>query len=59
MFLEMVDLATCEPPFPQRKFPLAMLWHQRFNKDLGHLWLRNTLFEIAAMIESPKNATNC
>jgi DNA-binding transcriptional LysR family regulator len=59
MFLDMLDLVTCEPPFTQRKFPLAMLWHQRFNKDLGHLWLRNTLFEIAATIESPKNATNC
>lgn len=47
MFKQMVDLVACEPPFPQRKFPLGMLWHQRFSKDPGHLWLRNTLAEVA------------
>lgn len=47
MFKQMVDLAAYEPPFPQRKFPLGMLWHQRLGKDPGHLWLRNTLAEVA------------
>lgn len=50
MFQEMADLATREPPFPQRKFPLAMLWHQRLNRDPGHTWLRNTLVEVATEI---------
>lgn len=54
MFQQMTDLIAYEPPFPQRKFPLGMLWHQRLSKDPGHLWLRNTLKEVAAAIESPK-----
>jgi DNA-binding transcriptional LysR family regulator len=54
MFQQMTDLVAYEPPFPQRKFPLGMLWHQRLSKDPGHLWLRNTLREVAAAIESPK-----
>lgn len=45
-----MGLTICEPPFPQRKFPLAMLWHRRLSKDPGHTWLRNTLAEVAATI---------
>ncbi len=58
MFQQMTDLVAYEPPFPQRKFPLGMLWHQRLTKDPGHIWLRNTLAEVAAAIEAPKMAKN-
>jgi DNA-binding transcriptional LysR family regulator len=51
MFQQMTELVAYEPPFPQPRFPLAMLWHQRLSKDPGHLWLRNTLAEIASAIE--------
>jgi DNA-binding transcriptional LysR family regulator len=54
MFQQMTALVAYEPPFPQRKFPLGILWHQRLNKDPGHLWLRNNLAEVAQTIESPK-----
>jgi DNA-binding transcriptional LysR family regulator len=54
MFKQMLDLVAYEPPFPQRKFPLGMLWHQRLSKDPGHLWLRNTLAEVASSIEKPQ-----
>lgn len=50
MFQDMANLITCEPPFPQRKFPLAMLWHRRLSNDSGHTWLRNTLAEVVAEI---------
>jgi hypothetical protein len=56
MFQQMTALVAYEPPFPQRKFPLGMLWHQRFSKDPGHLWLRNTLVEVGAKIEAPNPA---
>ncbi|HEY9618857.1 MAG TPA: LysR family transcriptional regulator [Crinalium sp.] len=56
MFQQLTDLIAYEPPFPQRKFPLGMLWHQRLSKDPGHLWLRNTLREVAAAIEAPKKS---
>jgi DNA-binding transcriptional LysR family regulator len=51
MFQQMTELVAYEPPFPQPRFPLAMLWHQRLSKDPGHLWLRNTLAEIASAIK--------
>lgn len=54
MFQKKFDLVACEPPFPQRKFPLAMLWHQRLNKDSGLSWLRETLVAVAKEIESFK-----
>lgn len=54
MFQEMTDLVAYEPPFTQRKFPLAMLWHQRLSKDPGLVWLRNILAEVAATIEAPR-----
>lgn len=60
MFQEMIDLVAYEPPFPQRKFPLAMLWHQRLNRDPGLFWLKTILLEVAAEIEAPNvsNRTN-
>jgi DNA-binding transcriptional LysR family regulator len=51
MFQQMTELVAYEPPFPQPRFPLAMLWHQCLSKDPGHLWLRNTLTEVASTIE--------
>ena len=56
MFRKEFDLIAYEPPFPQRKFPLGMLWHQRLTKDVGLLWLKNTLAEVAAEIEAPRTA---
>lgn len=57
MFREMANLVTCEPPFPQRQFPLAALWHRRLNRDPGHTWLRQTLVEVAAevLVSFPRN----
>ncbi len=54
MFQQIVELVAYEPPFPQPRFPLAMLWHQRLTKDPGLVWLRKTLLEVAAEIEAPK-----
>jgi DNA-binding transcriptional LysR family regulator len=53
IFQEIIDLVAYEPPFPQRRFPLGMLWHQRLSKDPGHLWLKNTVVEVASAIEVP------
>lgn len=47
---DMANLTACEPPFVQRNFPLAMLWHRRLSKDPGHTWLRHTLAEVAQTI---------
>lgn len=54
MFQQMVDLVAYEPPFPQRKFPLRILWHQRLSSDPGLYWLRATLRSVAEEIEVPK-----
>jgi DNA-binding transcriptional LysR family regulator len=55
MCQQMMDLVACEPPFPQRKFPLAMLWHQRLSADPGHIWLRTILMEVAEAIPTPSS----
>lgn len=54
IFQQTMNLFAYEPPFPQRQFPLSMLWHQRLNKEPGLLWLRKILMEVAQEIEHPQ-----
>jgi hypothetical protein len=44
----MRDFASARIPLPARagaltKLPMFMVWHQRYQKDPAHLWLRNEL----------------
>ena len=41
-------LDTFDPPFETRGFSLYAAWHPRNHADLGHIWLRRQLAEIAA-----------
>ncbi len=34
-------------PKPFSKFVFHMWWHQRMNNDVAHIWLRNTVQEVA------------
>ena len=35
-----------EPPVPLPKYKVKQHWHERFNADLGNIWLRQTLAEL-------------
>lgn len=41
---EQLGLATLPPPLPLPDVPLYLLWHQRYDDDRAHVWLR----ELAA-----------
>jgi DNA-binding transcriptional LysR family regulator len=44
-FAPRLQLTVCEPPLPLGPYAPALVWHQRFDQDRGHAWLRR---EIAA-----------
>lgn len=35
-----------EPPVPLPKYQVKQHWHERFNTDVGNIWLRKTLAEL-------------
>ncbi|WP_189578473.1 LysR family transcriptional regulator [Marinobacter zhanjiangensis] len=39
--------ATAPLPFEYREVNLLMIWHQRYQTDAGHRWLRNELARVA------------
>jgi DNA-binding transcriptional LysR family regulator len=40
-------LADAPAPFPTPSMPMYAAWHVRHQDDPAHVWLRNTLFELA------------
>ncbi len=40
-------LAIYEIPVKMRSMPMVMVWHETFDKDPGHRWLRDTIREIS------------
>ena len=45
-YADELDLVIRKPPLDLPRFPLCMIWHQRYDQDLGHRWLRE---QIAAL----------
>lgn len=43
--------ATAPLPFDYREVHLLMIWHQRYQTDAGHRWLRNELATVARSLE--------
>ncbi|MFC8454087.1 LysR family transcriptional regulator [Kitasatospora sp. NPDC057223] len=51
---EQLGLATLPPPLPLPDVPLYLLWHQRYDDDRAHTWLRETATEtVRALFASP------
>lgn len=44
---EGLDLVVHDLPLPQPPLPIYLSWHERFDGDQGHQWLRETLRAIA------------
>jgi DNA-binding transcriptional LysR family regulator len=45
---EQLGLATIRPPFPLPLFEITQYWHERYQRDPGHRWLRSTTFDLFA-----------
>jgi DNA-binding transcriptional LysR family regulator len=45
---DQLGLATIRPPFPLPRFEIAQFWHEKFQRDPGHRWLRSVSFELFA-----------
>lgn len=59
-FAELVPLQVLEPPLELPTYPEEAYWHERFDADLGHAWLRRLVKETAkgfGTMERPRKRT--
>ncbi|MFJ8628971.1 LysR substrate-binding domain-containing protein [Kitasatospora sp. NPDC093550] len=50
---ERLGLVTLPPPLPLPDVPLYLLWHQRYDDDRAHSWLRDTATETVQALFAP------
>ncbi|MFC9583638.1 LysR family transcriptional regulator [Streptomyces yangpuensis] len=48
-----IGLVTRQPPVPLPDVPLYLLWHQRYDDDRAHTWLRETAAETVQALFAP------
>lgn len=48
-----LGLQLLEPPLTLPHFTIRQVWHQRFQQDAAHAWLRRCLAEIAKSVAEP------
>jgi len=41
-----LPLEMIKTPLPLPRFDIAQVWHERFNRDSGHRWLRRRIFDL-------------
>jgi DNA-binding transcriptional LysR family regulator len=41
-----LDLAVFPPPFPVPQVEIGQFWHERFQRDAGHRWMRELVAEL-------------
>ncbi|MYX15536.1 LysR family transcriptional regulator [Streptomyces sp. SID8374] len=51
-----LGLTALAPPLPLPEVPLYLLWHQRYDDDRAHVWLRDLATETVQALFSPVNA---
>jgi len=47
-FAEQLGLTALRSPFPLPRFEIAQFWHERYQRDPGHRWLRSASYELLA-----------
>lgn len=47
-YRQSLRLAVRKLPFSMPRFCMRMLWHERFNNDSAHAWLRNRIVQCSA-----------
>jgi DNA-binding transcriptional LysR family regulator len=50
LFAPQRGLAVRELPFEMPEFETHMAWHQRYQDDPGHRWMRNLIAEVVAAV---------
>ncbi|MET9361811.1 LysR family transcriptional regulator [Streptomyces sp. NPDC006632] len=53
---EQLGLVTLPPPLPLPDVPLYLLWHQRYDTDRAHTWLRELATETVRALFTPPAA---
>ncbi len=53
-----LGLQVLEPPLDLPHFTIRQVWHQRFQQDAAHAWLRRCLAEIAQSVAEPGACLN-
>ena len=53
---EQLGLATLPPPLPLPDVPLYLLWHQRYDNDRAHTWLRDLATKTVKALFTPPTA---
>ncbi|MFJ9343011.1 LysR substrate-binding domain-containing protein [Streptomyces sp. NPDC101733] len=53
---DQLGLVTLPLPLPLPDVPLYLLWHQRYDDDRAHAWLRETAAETAGALFEPPTA---
>jgi DNA-binding transcriptional LysR family regulator len=43
-----LQLETFQPPVKMPPISVAQYWHERYHRDPGHRWLRQTCFDLFA-----------
>jgi DNA-binding transcriptional LysR family regulator len=54
---EQLGLATLPLPLPLPDVPLHLLWHQRYDNDRAHTWLREPATETIQALFAPPIAS--
>jgi DNA-binding transcriptional LysR family regulator len=45
---DQLGLAPIRPPLPLPQFAIAQFWHEKYQRDPGHRWLRSTSYDLFA-----------
>ncbi|MFF3089497.1 LysR family transcriptional regulator [Streptomyces nojiriensis] len=54
---DQLGMVTLQPPLPMPDVPLYLLWHQRYDDDRAHTWLRETAAETVQALFAPPTAS--
>jgi DNA-binding transcriptional LysR family regulator len=49
-YVRHMPLRIFPPPFPLPTFHVTMMWHERSQKDPGHIWLREQFKKVGASL---------
>ena len=49
---ETQGVVSLRPPLPIPKHSVSLVWHERFTKDPGHVWLRGLIADVARPLQA-------
>jgi DNA-binding transcriptional LysR family regulator len=55
-FAELVPLRVLEPPIPLPTYPEELYWHERYDSDPAHRWLREVIVRVTSKLGTGRPA---